>query len=59
METITTSQTKTLTDTAAEVYVPNPLLASPEADRFASHCLLILETCNSERTESVTTMQPA
>ncbi|MBT9394457.1 hypothetical protein KLP40_14895 [Hymenobacter sp. NST-14] len=59
METITTSQTKTMAATSSEAYVPNPLLASPEADRFASHCLLMLETCNYEHSESVTTMQPA
>lgn len=59
METTTTSQIKTSAVAQPEVYIPNPLLASPEADRFAARCMLLIETRNLELAESVTTMQPA
>ncbi|MDU0372012.1 hypothetical protein ACFPAF_16535 [Hymenobacter endophyticus] len=59
METNFISQTPSQPEATVDNYVANPLLSSPEADRFAAHCLLQVDAFLAEQAAAAAKMQPA
>lgn len=58
METQFPSHTPSLPDASGDNYVANPLLSSPEADRFTAHCLLQVDAFLAEQAAAASTRQP-